>query len=30
MDKATLTMIANLEKNTGTLLEQWIAIVNAA
>jgi len=27
MDKALLTMIANLEKNTGKSLEQWIAIV---
>lgn len=27
MDKATQTMIENLEKNTGKTLEQWIAIV---
>jgi len=27
MDKATLTMIENLQKNTGKSLEQWIAIV---
>lgn len=27
MDKATLTMIENLKKNTGKSLEQWIAIV---
>lgn len=28
MDKATQTQIANIEKNTGKKLEQWIAIVN--
>lgn len=28
MDKATQTMIDNLQKNTGKTLEQWIAIVN--
>lgn len=27
MDKATLTMIENLHKNTGKTLEQWIGIV---
>lgn len=27
MDKATLTMIENLQKNTGKSLEQWIALV---
>lgn len=27
MDKAVLTMIANLEKNTGRSLEKWIVIV---
>lgn len=29
MDKATQTMIENLNKNTGKTLEQWIEIVNA-
>ncbi len=29
MDKATLTMIENLHKNTGKTLEQWIEIVTA-
>jgi len=29
MDKATLTMIENLQKNTGKTLEQWIEIVKA-
>lgn len=28
MDKATQTMIENLQKNTGKSLEQWIEIVN--
>ncbi|MEJ5964148.1 DUF5655 domain-containing protein [Pedobacter immunditicola] len=28
MDKATQTMIENLQKNTGKTLEEWIAIVN--
>lgn len=28
MDKATQTMIDNLQKNTGKTLEQWISIVN--
>ena len=28
MDKAEITMIENLRKNTGKSLEQWIAIVN--
>ena len=28
IDKATQTQIANIEKNTGKKLEQWIAIVN--
>ena len=28
MDKATLTMIENLHKNTGKTLEQWTDIVN--
>jgi len=27
MDKATQTMIDNLQKNTGKTLEQWIDIV---
>lgn len=30
MDKATLTMIENLQKNTGQTLEQWIEIVRKA
>lgn len=29
MDKATITMIENLYKNTGKTLEQWIDIVNS-
>lgn len=29
MDKATITMIENLHKNTGNTLEQWIDIVNS-
>ena len=29
MDKATLTMIENLQKNTGKSLEQWIEIVKS-
>lgn len=28
IDKATQTQIANIEKNTGKTLEEWIAIVN--
>lgn len=28
IDKATLTQIANIEKNTGKTLQQWITIVN--
>ena len=28
MDQATQTMIANLAKNTGKSLEEWIDIVN--
>jgi len=30
MDKATLTMIENLYKNTGKTLEEWIVIVNGS
>lgn len=30
MDKATLTMIENLQKNTGRSLDDWIKIVNAS
>lgn len=29
MDKATISMIENLQKNTGKSLDQWIAVVNA-
>lgn len=29
MDKATLTMIENLHKNTGKTLEEWIGVVKA-
>lgn len=28
IDKATQTMIENLQKNTGKTLEQWINMVN--
>lgn len=28
IEKATQTQIANIEKNTGKKLDQWIAIVN--
>jgi hypothetical protein len=30
MDKATLTMIENLHKNTGKTLEEWITIANGS
>lgn len=30
MDKATETMIANLEKNTGKSLAQWVAVVKSS
>ncbi|MCO6478756.1 MAG: DUF4287 domain-containing protein [Phaeodactylibacter sp.] len=30
MDQATKTMIANLEKNTGKTLSEWVAVVNSS